>query len=48
MIKKSSDLRKERLEELEEDYNRIQSSAFSFISETEDQFESTITNMNNS
>lgn len=48
MIKKSSDLRKERLEELEEDYNRIQSSAFSFISETEDQFESTIMNMNNS
>lgn len=45
---KSSELRKERLKELEEDFNRTQISASSFVNETEEEFESTIANINNS
>lgn len=48
MNQKTSELRKERLKELEDDFNRIQSSATSFLSETEEEFESTISNINTS
>ena len=43
-----SELRKERIKELEEDFNRIKSAASSFLTETEEEFESTISNINNS